>query len=119
MKLKLVVPAGMDSHSFESTPADTIAMQEADVPICSGDEMGQWVREVLGFLDTSHMEVLTIMDYVDVVKEEHVEGMEEDRHHHEGAYEGSDHEKNDHEEEDGHGMHIEYDEHIWTSLVNT
>ena len=30
VKLKLVVPAGMDSHSFEPTPADMIAMQEAD-----------------------------------------------------------------------------------------
>ena len=67
VKLKLVVPAGMDSHSFEPTPADMIAMQEADVLICNGGEMEQWVKKVLGSLDTSHMKVLTMMDYVDVV----------------------------------------------------
>ena len=78
VKLKLVVPAGMDSHSFEPTPADMIAMQEADVLICNGGEMEQWVEKVLGSLDTSHMKVLTMMDYVDVVEEEHVEGMEEE-----------------------------------------
>lgn len=105
VKLKLVVPAGMDSHSFEPTPADMIAMQEADVLVCNGGEMEQWVSRVLDSLDTSHMEVLTMMDYVDVVEEEHVEGMEEAEHDH-------------HEEEDGHEMHIEYDEHIWTSPVN-
>lgn len=102
VKLKLVVPAGMDSHSFEPTPADMIAMQEADVLICNGGEMEQWVEKVLGSLDTSHMKVLTMMDYVDVVEEEHVEGMEEEEHRH----------------EDGFEMHIEYDEHIWTSPVN-
>ena len=67
VKLKLVVPAGMDSHSFEPTPADMIAMQEADVLVCNGGEMEQWVEKVLGSLDTSHMKVLTMMDYVDVV----------------------------------------------------
>ena len=118
VKLKLVVPAGMDSHSFEPTPADMIAMQEADVLICNGGEMEQWVEEVLGSLDTSHMKVLTMMDYVDVVEEEHVEGMEEERHHEDG-YEKDGHEKDgQEEEEDGHEMHIEYDEHIWTSPVN-
>lgn len=118
VKLKLVVPAGMDSHSFEPTPADMIAMQEADVLICNGGEMEQWVKKVLGSLDTSHMKVLTMMDYVDVVEEEHVEGMKENEHHHEDVYEEDGHEKDDHEEEDGHEMHIEYDEHIWTSPVN-
>ena len=34
--LKLIVPAGMDSHSFEPTPADMIAMQEADVIVFNG-----------------------------------------------------------------------------------
>jgi zinc transport system substrate-binding protein len=80
--------------------------------------MEQWVKKVLGSLDTSHMKVLTMMDYVDVVEEEHVEGMEENEHHHEDVYEEDGHEKDDHEEEDGHEMHIEYDEHIWTSPVN-
>lgn len=105
VKLKLVVPAGMDSHSFEPTPADMIAMQEADVLVCNGGEMEQWVEQVLDSLDTGHMKVLTMMDHVDVVEEEHVEGMEESAHRHG-------------EEEDGHEMHIEYDEHIWTSPVN-
>ena len=86
--------------------------------ICNGGEMEQWVEEVLGSLDTSHMKVLTMMDYVDVVEEEHVEGMEEERHHEDG-YEKDGHEKDgQEEEEDGHEMHIEYDEHIWTSPVN-
>lgn len=126
VKLKLIVPAGMDSHSFEPTPADMIAMQEADVLICNGGEMEQWVTRVLSSLDTSHMTVLTMMDYVDVVEEEHVEGMEDAEHEHDHAGHSHDSGENEPDEhnhqaeftDDGHQMDIEYDEHIWTSPVN-
>ena len=37
--LTLVIPAGMDSHSFEPTPADMRTIQEADVLICNGGAM--------------------------------------------------------------------------------
>ncbi len=115
VKLTLVVPAGMDSHSFEPTPADMITIQEADVLICNGGEMEHWVEQVLSSLDTSSMKVLTMMDYVDVVEEEHVEGMEEGGHDHEHE-EAS--EQAVFDADDGHENHIEYDEHIWTSPVN-
>lgn len=130
VKLKLIVPAGMDSHSFEPTPADMIAMQEADVLVLNGGEMEQWVAQVLDSLDTSHMTILTMMDYVDAVEEEHVEGMEdahdhgasghgEDAHEHEDDADGEWNRLHAHEEDlDGHEMEIEYDEHIWTSPVN-
>lgn len=108
VRLKLVVPAGMDSHSFEPTPADMIAIQEADLLVRNGGEMEHWLDDVLEALDTSKMRILTMMDYVETVEEETVEGMEEAGHSHE------DH---DHED-DGHEIEIEYDEHIWTSPVN-
>ena len=111
VNLTLVVPAGMDSHSFEPTPADMITIQEADVLICNGGEMEHWLSQVLDSIDKSHMKIVTMMDYVDAVEEEHVEGMEDAEHEH------ADHEHAD-EDDDGHGVEIEYDEHIWTSPVN-
>mgnify|MGYP005783949125 FL=1 len=128
--LQLVVPAGMDSHSFEPTPADMIAMQEADILVCNGGAMEQWVSQVLSSLDTGGMEVLTMMDYVDVVEEELVEGMEDADHGHDHSHEED--EAYDHsregdpdvggqavfDPEDGHALEIAYDEHIWTSPVN-
>ncbi len=105
VELTLVVPAGMDSHSFEPTPADMRTIQEADILICNGGAMEQWVSQVTEALDTSHMTVVTMMEYVDVVEEEIVEGMEEEEHSHK-------------EEEHSHEEEREYDEHIWTSPVN-
>ena len=100
VNLALVVPAGMDSHSFEPTPADMITIQEADVLICNGGEMEHWLSQVLDSIDKSHMKIVTMMDYVDAVEEEHVEGMEDAEHGH------SDHEHAD-EDDDGHGVEIE------------
>ncbi len=108
VNLTLVVPAGMDSHSFEPTPADMITIQEADVLICNGGEMEHWLSQVLDSMDTSRMKIVTMMDYIDAVEEEHVEGMEEAEHGH----------AHGDEDDDGHGVEIEYDEHIWTSPVN-
>lgn len=82
VRLKMVVPAGMDSHSFEPTPADMITMQQADLMVCNGGEMEQWVEKVVASLDTENMKVLTMMDYVDVLEEEIVEGMEDNEHSH-------------------------------------
>jgi zinc transport system substrate-binding protein len=79
------------------------------------------------------------MDYVDTVEEEIVEGMEDDHDHHSHNHsheedhaheeehsheedhaheEEHTHEANHTHEDDGHGIEIEYDEHIWTSPVN-
>lgn len=113
VELTLVVPAGMDSHSFEPTPADMRIIQNADVLICNGGTMEQWLDDVLGAIDTSQMRVVTMMDYVDTVEEETVEGME-DSHDHEETYSGG----GSYIDHDGHEAEIEYDEHIWTSPVN-
>lgn len=168
IRLTMVVPAGMDSHSFEPTPADMITIQNADLLVCNGGTMEQWLSQVLDSFEegTGPKRVVTMMDYVDVVQEEIVEGMEdgeahdhghthvhadgtvhagdhdhesEDHAHSEEEHEPEDHihsedehdpedydhseEEHDpedyiHSEDDGHGVEIEYDEHIWTSPVN-
>lgn len=120
VRLTLVVPAGMDSHSFEPTPADMITIQNADVLVCNGGAMEQWVSRVTeSFGDgPAPGRVVTMMDCVDVVEEELVEGMEAGEHSH--GEEGHDHgaaEEID-EDADGHEVEIEYDEHIWTSPRN-
>lgn len=133
--LSMVIPAGMDSHSFEPTPADIRLIQNADLLICNGGAMELWVSQVLDSLDTSKLTVITMMDYVDVVEEELVEGMEDagDGHDHSHVHAAVDHEhgedhihvadeahehEEDHIHEDESQYEIEYDEHIWTSPVN-
>ena len=84
--LQMVIPAGMDSHSFEPTPADIRTIQHADVLISNGGTMEHWLDETLAALDTTNMTIVTMMDYVDAVEEEIVEGMEDADHDHDHAH---------------------------------
>ena len=56
--LQMVIPAGMDSHSFEPTPADIRTIQHADVLISNGGTMEHWLEDTLGALDTSNMTIV-------------------------------------------------------------
>jgi zinc transport system substrate-binding protein len=97
VNLFMLLPPGVESHSFEPTPRDIIQIQNSGMFIYTGGETDVWVDRVLESMDTSKMKILRMMDAVDVVEEEIVEGMEEEE-----------------EEEEG----IAYDEHVWTSPKN-
>ena len=102
VELSMVIPAGQDSHSFEPTPADIRLIQNADLLICNGGAMEQWVSQVVSSLDSDSLKVITMMDYVDIVEEEVVEGMEDagEEHHHDHSHAAADdtHEDHDHDE---------------------
>ncbi|MBE7010743.1 MAG: zinc ABC transporter substrate-binding protein [Ruminococcaceae bacterium] len=50
-QVRLLLPPGAESHSYEPTPADMIAINEADLFIYTGDEMEAWVPQVLASLE--------------------------------------------------------------------
>jgi zinc transport system substrate-binding protein len=100
----LLLP-GAETHSFEPTPQDILKIQNCDVFICAGGESDDWVEGILDGVDTSKMKIITMMDCVEAVPEEIVEGMQEEEEEHAGG--GAEH------EEEG-----EYDEHVWTSPRN-
>ncbi|MDR0377122.1 MAG: metal ABC transporter substrate-binding protein [Spirochaetaceae bacterium] len=99
VNLTMLLPPGAESHSFEPTPRDIITIQNCDVFIYVGGESDAWVEYILESMDTSRMEIITLMDCVDVVEEVVVEGMQEEE-----------------DEEEAEGP--EYDEHVWTSPGN-
>ena len=107
--LSMVIPAGQDSHSFEPTPADIRLIQNADLLICNGGAMEQWVSQVVASLDSESLKVITMMDYVDTVEEEIVEGMEDagEEHHHSHASADDTHDDHDHDE----AVHADDDDH--------
>jgi zinc transport system substrate-binding protein len=83
VSLTMLLPPGAESHSFEPTPRDIITIQNCDVFIYGGGESDTWVEGILESMDTSRMSIISLMDCVEVVEEEIVEGMqEEDEHDH-------------------------------------
>ncbi|NLX83415.1 MAG: zinc ABC transporter substrate-binding protein [Clostridiales bacterium] len=112
-QITMLLPPGTDAHSFEPTPRDVIALQEADLVIYNGGHGEAWVKNLLASLGDNAPASLAMMSVVDTVVEELVEGMEDAPHAH----------GHDDEDEDGddHGLSHdarELDEHVWTMPAN-
>ena len=103
-ELKMLLKPGEESHSYEPTPQDIIAIQESDVFIYTGGENDVWVEDILSSMPKNGRLTLRLMDCVDTLEEEHVEGMKESLGH-------------GHDEDEEDSVH-EIDEHVWTSPVN-
>lgn len=101
VSVTMLLKPGSEVHSYEPSPKDIIAIRNADVFVYVGGESDAWVRDVLEGVDNPELRTVTLMDCVEALAEETVEGMQAEEEH--------DH---DHEEE------TEYDEHVWTSPRN-
>ena len=101
----LLLPPGAESHSYEPTPADILRVQRCDLFIYLGGESDAWVDTILSAVEPQG-ETLRMVDCVDLLEEETVEGMQG----------GHDH---DHEEDHDHlGEVLSMDEHVWTAPLN-
>ena len=128
---RLVAP-GVDVHSFDPTPTDIIAINEADLFIYTGDEMEPWVHRILDSLDTNDLSILNVSTGANFLPwygshdhHEHNHDHDEDDHdHHSHDHdhdEEDDHHDHDHDHDEDHDHHDHdhnYDPHIWTSPVN-
>ncbi len=95
--LVMLLPPGTESHSYDPTPRDMVRIAESDLVIYTGGPSDEWVRTILSSLDNPPSS-FALTDQVELLYEEHREGMEE-------------------EEEHDHSVH-EVDEHVWTSPLN-
>ena len=118
----LLLSPGREAHSFEPTPLDAVTISEADVFLYNGGEGEYWVDSMLGAAGENIAVIARMMDYVDALNEEYVEGMQgadgHDHDHEHGSHDDHDDHDHDHEEDEHDSDEIECDEHIWTSPKN-
>ncbi|MDY4975370.1 MAG: metal ABC transporter substrate-binding protein [Clostridia bacterium] len=94
VQVELLLDPGVESHSFEPTPQDMIAIQKADVFLYIGGESEAWINSLA---DSSlEQNGVALLNSVELLEEEEQEG---------------------HQDHEGHEEH-EADEHIWTSPKN-
>lgn len=89
----MLIPPGVESHSYEPTPSDIIEIENADLFFYVSEHTETWVTQILSALKNKQVEVVNI-----------AEGTGIEIHAH------------DHEHHDGHTEDCETDEHIWTNL---
>jgi zinc transport system substrate-binding protein len=68
VSVSILLPPGLESHSFEPTPQDIIRMQHSALFICVGGESESWVDQVLLSMDTSRMRIIRMMDCVQTLE---------------------------------------------------
>ena len=96
VSVKMLLSPGADSHSYDPTPKDILAVNKCDVFIYVGGESDVWVEDILSSVDNPDMKIVRLIDCTEeLYHEEHKEGMEHD-----------------------HGAEDEYDEHVWTNPRN-
>ena len=121
-ELTMLVKPGAETHSFEPSPQDIITIQNADLFIYTGGDSDEWVDGILESVQNKNFHVFKMMDAVNLIEEETVEGMQEEEHEHADADHGNEEADHDHEKADQAEEHEEegpeMDEHVWTSPKN-
>ncbi|MBP1562598.1 MAG: zinc ABC transporter substrate-binding protein [Oscillospiraceae bacterium] len=97
-EVTMLLKPGMESHSFDPSAKDVVKIDECDLFIYNGGESDEWVENILK--STENVKSLKMVDAVEVLGEEHTDGMTAEEH-----------DEHEHDEE-------EYDEHVWTSPKN-
>ncbi len=92
--VKLILPPGMESHSFEPGVKDILEISKCDLFLYTGDEMEPWASSILDGIDSS-TKIVDVSVNIDKCTNVH----KNEEHHH------------GHEHSDG-------DPHIWTSPKN-
>ena len=109
-EITLLLPPGAESHSYEPTPRDILAVEDCGLFLYLGGESDAWVETILSSLDAP-AETLRMIDCVETL-----EGMTAQGHSHDDHDDHDDH-SGDHESH-GLGEVHEIDEHVWTAPEN-
>ncbi len=113
-EIDLLLPPGSESHSYEPTPQDIIAIQNCDLFIYTGGASDTWIESILASMGDDAPHAFRMADHVTMLASETTASMEHSHGHtHNVSFECSD---PDHVHEEGHEH--ELDEHVWTSPKN-
>lgn len=98
-EVKMLLPTGVESHSYEPTPRDIIELENSDIFFYVSEHTETWVTQITDAVENESVKKIDIADELGIVINDH----DHDHGHHHG------------EEHDWHDE-SETDEHIWTNL---
>lgn len=119
--LELMIKPGVDVHSFTPTPQDIKTVQNSDIFVYGGTEHDKWVENLTKSIDMKNKKVVKLVDGIQQLEEESVDGMKHE-HHHDDKKEDEHNHDHKHEKKDEHDhkdeSEKELDPHYWTSPKN-
>jgi len=121
--LELMIKPGVDVHSFTPTPQDIKTVQNSNIFVYGGTEHDKWVENLTKSIDMKNKKVVKLVDGIQQLEEESVDGMKHE-HHHDDEKEDEHNHAHKHEKEEKHShdheneSDKELDPHYWTSPKN-
>lgn len=119
--LELMIKPGVDVHSFTPTPQDIKTVQNSDIFVYGGTEHDKWVENLTKSIDMKNKKVVKLVDGIQQLEEESVDGMKHE-HHHDDEKEDEHNHDHKHEKKDEHDhkdeSEKELDPHYWTLPKN-
>ncbi|MBF1306965.1 MAG: zinc ABC transporter substrate-binding protein [Parvimonas micra] len=119
--LELMIKPGVDVHSFTPTPQDIKTVQNSDIFVYGGTEHDKWVENLTKSIDMKNKKVVKLVDGIQQLEEESVDGMKHE-HHHDDEKEDEHNHDHKHKKKDEHDhkdeSEKELDPHYWTSPKN-
>ena len=119
--LELMIKPGVDVHSFTPTPQDIKTVQNSNIFVYGGTEHDKWVENLTKSIDMKNKKVVKLVDGIQQLEEESVDGMKHE-HHHDDEKEDEHNHDHKHEKKDEHDhkdeSEKELDPHYWTSPKN-
>ena len=103
--IELILPPGVESHTFDPSPSDIITIHNSDVFLYTGSNMETWANNIIESLPDS-VHVLNVSQGITLLK---------------SPSGGHNHAEDDHDhtsEELNADELNQYDPHVWTSPVN-
>lgn len=123
-ELIMLLSPGSESHSYDPTPKDIVAIGEADLFVCVGGSSDFWVTDVLASAGNDSLKVFRLTEHAELFfNDEHGGTTNDEKHgedeHDHGEKHGEDeHDHGEKHSEDEHDHGEAYDEHVWTSPKN-
>lgn len=108
VQVSLLLPPGIEAHSFEPKPSDIVKISEADLFVYTGKFMEPWAEDIIKGITNKNIKVVDSSSGIEMMNK--VEGAHEDEHEDEYT--------DEHKEEYGH-EHNGVDPHIWLGFNNS
>lgn len=99
-EVSLLLPPGVEAHSYEPTPQDVVKIRKADVFIYTSEHMEPWAVKMVEDIGSENLKVINLSEGLSLIDIDH------DDHDHD-----DDHDDHDHEHVDGK------DPHTWLDPV--
>ncbi len=115
VEVTLLLPPGVEAHSYEPTPQDIISIQESDLFVYTGEQMEPWVHKMVENVKSDGLTIVDSSKGIELMMGHHHDHEGEDEDHDHDA--GDDDHDHDADSEDEDHDHEGVDPHIWLDPV--